>query len=120
MLLKALHIDYYGIIEADLDPWKLHIEHCIDALRESIMCRAELTFIPMEFNAKYRSGRPAFVAREHTCRNFEKILDWAHQYPSNKTLFVLPNGTVGDGIMHFDGDIGRGFRGGNKTTHHAN
>jgi len=50
----------------------------------------------MEFNAKYRSERPAFVAREHTCRNFEKILDWAHQYPSNETLFVLPDGTVGD------------------------
>ncbi|TEA06088.1 Oxidase ustYa [Colletotrichum sidae] len=117
MVRKSLHVDYYGINEPDPHPHKMHIEHCIDALREAIMCRAELTFIPMEFNAKYRTGRPAFVAREHTCRNFEKILDWAHQYPSNETLFVLPDGTMGDGTMHFDGDIGHGFRGGSKTTH---
>lgn len=114
MIRRSIHVDYYGINKFDPHPYKMHIERYIDALiRESIMCRAELTFIPMEFNAKYRSGRPAFVAREHTCRNFEKILDWAHQYPVNETLFVLPDGTVGDGIIHFDGDIGRGFRGGN-------
>ncbi|CEJ81060.1 hypothetical protein VHEMI01211 [[Torrubiella] hemipterigena] len=112
MVRKALHVDYYGINEEDPHPHKMHIEHCIDALRESIMCRAELTFIPMEFNTKYRTGRPAFVAKEHTCRNFEKILDWAHQYPINETLYVLDDGSEGDGNIHFDGDIGHGFHGG--------
>ncbi|QKX64823.1 uncharacterized protein TRUGW13939_11999 [Talaromyces rugulosus] len=90
MIRKALDVEHYGINEkdqSDTHPWRMHIEHCIDALREAIMCRAEVAPIPMEFNAKYRMARPAFVAVEHTCRNFTQIRDFMSQYKATQPLF---------------------------------
>ncbi|KAK9790214.1 putative Cyclochlorotine biosynthesis protein O [Seiridium cardinale] len=94
MIRKTLHIEYYGINEPDMHPYRMHIEHCVDALREALMCRAELAPIPMEFNKRYRTARPAFVAAEHTCRNFDKIRDWAaSQYPATHPLWLkAPDG----------------------------
>ncbi|KAL3428274.1 hypothetical protein PVAG01_01783 [Phlyctema vagabunda] len=89
MIRKTLHIEYYGINEPDMHPYRMHIEHCIDVLREALMRRAELNPIPMEFNKKYRTASPVFVAAEHTCRNFDKIRDWAaSQYPATHPLWL--------------------------------
>lgn len=54
----------------------LHLEHCIDFLRQFAMCKADLTPIPAVFNKGVQIPFPAFE-QEHTCRNFAKIHKWA-------------------------------------------
>jgi hypothetical protein len=53
-----------------------HIEHCIDALRQSLMCSADITPLPWTWvEEDNESKEVATVA--HTCRDFEKIRGWA-------------------------------------------
>ena len=53
-----------------------HLDHCIDAVRQELMCRAEVTFVTY-------SWRPdlafpwATLSYPHTCVNWDSILGWA-------------------------------------------
>jgi hypothetical protein len=55
--------------------WKAtHLEHCLDRLRQAVMCHGDLTPSPLYTFHGYhvalgRSG-------EHTCRKFEPIRQW--------------------------------------------
>ena len=53
-----------------------HLEHCIDALRQSLMCSSDITPLPWTWvEADHRAKEVAEVA--HSCRNFEDIRQWA-------------------------------------------
>ncbi|KAI3337574.1 hypothetical protein HD806DRAFT_477025 [Xylariaceae sp. AK1471] len=77
IIRKTIDIDYYGINEMDPATYRLHIEHCIDALRQSFMCAADISRFQVEWNEKFHRARPVFGGVTHTCRNFEKIRAWA-------------------------------------------
>jgi hypothetical protein len=77
IIRKTIDIDYYGINEMDPATYRLHIEHCIDALRQSLMCSADISRFEVEWNEKFHRARPVFGRVTHTCRNFEKIRSWA-------------------------------------------
>ena len=53
-----------------------HLEHCYDQLRQSIICHSDLATIYWEWmperNRAYGNTRTT-----HTCRNFEKVKQWA-------------------------------------------
>lgn len=55
--------------------WKTaHLEHCLDRLRQAIMCHGDLTPSPL-----YRfEGYPVALGKsgKHTCRKFEPIRQW--------------------------------------------
>ena len=53
-----------------------HLSHCLDALRQSLMCSVDITPLPWEWDPiDKRSKEVAEV--QHTCRNFEKVKQWA-------------------------------------------
>lgn len=55
-----------------------HLEHCIDALRQSLMCASDITPLPwMWVEADQEAKEVAEVV--HTCRNFEDVRQWAIQ-----------------------------------------
>lgn len=55
-----------------------HLEHCLDALRQGVMCASDITPMPWTWvEADHEAKGVADVA--HTCRNFEDIRDWAKQ-----------------------------------------
>ncbi|KAI0202339.1 hypothetical protein F4808DRAFT_458938 [Astrocystis sublimbata] len=83
MLRKTLHMDYYGANERNMDSYTAHIEHCVDSLREALMCTSDLTPFPLVWNSKYRRPNFHFTVTEHTCRNFEKIRDWAVEHDAD-------------------------------------
>jgi hypothetical protein len=53
---------------------QVHMEHCMDRLRQSLMCHGDLAPSPMY---SY-DGFPFLLGQsgEHTCRKFEKIRSW--------------------------------------------
>ena len=48
-----------------------HVRHCIDYLRQSLMCHADTNLEPI---IEELGGATGFGS-EHKCRNFEKIKD---------------------------------------------
>jgi len=53
-------------------------DHCLDYLRQVIMCHGDLTPITFEWNDEL-STYLAHHSTQHECRNFEKIFSWSKQ-----------------------------------------
>ncbi|KAJ6443436.1 alpha 1,3-mannosyltransferase [Purpureocillium lavendulum] len=56
-----------------------HIDHCIDILRQQIMCSSDTTPNVFQFSPK-DSGIRAFASVLHKCRDFNKIKKWAEDH----------------------------------------
>ncbi|KAK7044215.1 hypothetical protein VNI00_007937 [Paramarasmius palmivorus] len=88
MVRKALDPAYYTDWNiAENKESAKHVSHCLDWVRQSIMCHADTSVIVWQWedwaNETIVKGDVA-----HTCRNFEKIRDWAKE----RTLGVKFNG----------------------------
>ncbi|KAK7062678.1 hypothetical protein VNI00_000166 [Paramarasmius palmivorus] len=96
MVRKALDPVYYS-------NWNItenakaaqHVSHCVDWIRQSIMCHADTSVIVWQWedwaNETLVRGKVA-----HTCRNFEKIQDWAKEHQILDKF---------DGSVHLTDDI---------------
>jgi len=84
MLRKALYPDYYPQIHGnergnsieDLDG--LHWSHCIESLRQSLMCSADISPLVWQWVDRVKEVR-IMGNIAHTCRNYDKIKEWALQ-----------------------------------------
>ncbi|KAG0645189.1 Oxidase ustYa [Hyphodiscus hymeniophilus] len=53
-----------------------HIEHCIDSIRQTLMCASDITPMPFAWYTEWQVNFPVFDTL-HTCRDFDAIRDWA-------------------------------------------
>ncbi|OAA60110.1 hypothetical protein ISF_06121 [Cordyceps fumosorosea ARSEF 2679] len=53
-----------------------HIDHCIESLRQSLTCSADVSAIPYRWHPERRIAEPD-VRGAHICRDFSRIRDWA-------------------------------------------
>jgi hypothetical protein len=75
------------------------IEHCIDALRQTLMCHADVSPNSWHVNVPMSNGIFSRIATTHTCRNFAKIQEWGRQHetsfggavPQNEVDRILEN-----------------------------
>jgi hypothetical protein len=72
---------------------QIHIDHCIDYLRQALMCHSDVTPIthaprPKPYNPALSPWRPNF-ATPHTCRDFWAIHRWAGSDGRNSSGFVI-------------------------------
>ncbi|KAG1729100.1 uncharacterized protein EDB91DRAFT_839379 [Suillus paluster] len=58
--------------------FRIHLDHCIEMLRQIIMCRGDVTMITYDWLEGHDDPFPNFNIR-HQCRNFEKVLDWVDE-----------------------------------------
>lgn len=56
-----------------------HLDHCVDHLRQSLMCGVDISVMPFEWSESRHKYVPEFEV-PHTCRNFDLIHDWARQH----------------------------------------
>jgi hypothetical protein len=72
MLRKAVHRNDYP----DFDIKKSHLRHCIGAIRQAIMCFGDVSTIAWQWDKQKQKAkqRDDIV---HTCRDFDRIRDWA-------------------------------------------
>ncbi|KDR68280.1 hypothetical protein GALMADRAFT_78890, partial [Galerina marginata CBS 339.88] len=79
-LRKYSYREYYEISDPDFhvnpELFRMHLDHCVEILRQSLMCSADVGMITFEWVRGFNSPYPDFNTR-HQCRNFEKILSWA-------------------------------------------
>lgn len=83
MVRQALHPEYYPPkpIERGFD----HIDHCINSIRDSVMCSVDVTPNIWIWDEVRQRSVPR-LDTVHTCRNFEKIRDWAKIHHLEKEL----------------------------------
>ncbi|KAJ7691571.1 hypothetical protein B0H17DRAFT_1062933 [Mycena rosella] len=55
-----------------------HISHCVDWLRQSLMCAGDTSTIVWQWNDS-RNRTEATMATAHTCRKFDKLQEWAEE-----------------------------------------
>ncbi|KAF2717511.1 hypothetical protein K431DRAFT_315697 [Polychaeton citri CBS 116435] len=76
---QALHGDYYHLNPYDRDT---HVDHCIDDIRQALMCNPDLSVVTMEWKPHYRRPWPNFNV-DHTCVNWEVLDEWASRRSFN-------------------------------------
>lgn len=86
MVRQALHPEYYkphlpGKQPGDEDELlgPSHISHCIDILRQAVMCNSDISPLVWQWDEK-RSSYKEKATIMHTCKRFDKIQEWARGY----------------------------------------
>lgn len=60
----------------------VHMDHCIDQIRQALMCSSDISPRPFGWDPKLRMVMPINnVIR--TCRNFDSIRDWARTHQTH-------------------------------------
>jgi hypothetical protein len=55
---------------------RLHTDHCLEILRQAIMCRADISLFTLQWSEDSLHPRADF-SQEHECVDFEAIFEWA-------------------------------------------
>ena len=58
---------------------RMHVDHCLEALRLSFMCYSDITPLVLPYDDTRRVGRKLDFSVHHKCRNFDKIVDWVKE-----------------------------------------
>ncbi|KAJ7113012.1 hypothetical protein C8R44DRAFT_984859 [Mycena epipterygia] len=67
----------------------VHLRHCIGAIRQALMCYADVSPIVWQWSTKYKEAEQRDDIL-HTCRDFNKIQGWARE----RSMGSLPDLTV--------------------------
>ncbi|KAF7860756.1 hypothetical protein EAF04_008274 [Stromatinia cepivora] len=92
MIRKATYLDYYlprnAEWERDPDTMRYHIDHCIDMLRQKLMCDPDVGMITYVWAKDWKQPLPDFNT-VHMCRSYSKVINWAQEN-------FVHNGNVSD------------------------
>ena len=56
-----------------------HLAHCIENMRQSFMCHGDVSTVVWQWNEE-RKATYGYLNVAHTCRNYDKIQEWAKSY----------------------------------------
>jgi len=76
MVRKATRPDYYKGKDDDPDLGHRHIAHCIDVIRQALMCAVDISVYTWEWHKDIQRN-VNMIKNPHVCRNFESIKEWA-------------------------------------------
>lgn len=68
---------------------RMHVDHCIETLRLSLMCYGDITPVLIYEDAASAIGRRADFNTHHKCRNFDKIRDFVEEQYKESALIRL-------------------------------
>lgn len=66
-----------------------HVDHCIDSLRQSLMCSSDTSVITWVWDENTHASR-GNLNTVHTCRDFEAIRQWALDHEAKKFNQNIP------------------------------
>lgn len=82
------------------------IEHCVDNLRQNIMCKADVALLTFTWDPNDRAPKPNFVV-DHECANWDMVDNWAKEHAFDifdETTLVHP--TLGELSPNLGGGFG--------------
>lgn len=83
MLRQASYMDHYLPKKKewrdDPETLRFHLDHCIDMLRQKLMCEPDLGMVTYVWTKGFKQVFPDFNVI-HKCRPYSKVLDWAEEH----------------------------------------
>ncbi|KAI1074525.1 hypothetical protein F5B20DRAFT_432849 [Whalleya microplaca] len=86
LIRKYTYRTYYDLPEnkptefTDSEPvLRSHVDHCIDMLRQVLMCQADVGIVTYNWVEGWADAYPDF-STQHKCRKFDRIVAWADQH----------------------------------------
>ncbi|KDR77533.1 hypothetical protein GALMADRAFT_209863 [Galerina marginata CBS 339.88] len=80
LLRKYTYHEYYEksdpYFQERPEIFRAHLDHCVEILRQNLMCSADVGMITFEWVSGHDDPYPDFNTK-HRCRVFEKLLAWA-------------------------------------------
>lgn len=67
--------DLYGMA----DVIQIHLVHCVDVLRQAIMCHGDTNILTWDFEPGLMGKPVANGTVMHSCRNFNSIYEWTKE-----------------------------------------
>jgi hypothetical protein len=80
----------YGMAGKQLDKLEtMHKFHCVDSLRQSLMCNADLSLIHWHWKERHTLPGRHFpnATTTHICRKWSKIHDWATEHRLDENMY---------------------------------
>ncbi|PQE26935.1 tat pathway signal sequence protein [Rutstroemia sp. NJR-2017a BVV2] len=73
----------YKDIYDDVQSWTpTHVDHCIDSIRQNLMCNADTAMMGFRWVNDSLEPKPNFRG-QHECVNWERIEEWASERSFN-------------------------------------
>ncbi|KAF8850044.1 hypothetical protein BDZ45DRAFT_770933, partial [Acephala macrosclerotiorum] len=88
LVRMATYKEHYDHENAFGDPagWlRKHIDHCIDMLRQRLMCTADIGLVTGVWVESYGEPYPDFSTQHQWC-NLEKVQEWAKNHELNVSM----------------------------------
>ncbi|TCD64869.1 hypothetical protein EIP91_003535 [Steccherinum ochraceum] len=85
ILRQGLYPEHYrdpvtgAIGNIPAEDWPDHVSHCIDNLRQSLMCAADISLVVWQW-VEEDNRASIMMNTVHSCRNYDKIADWAKRH----------------------------------------
>ena len=81
MIRKALSPDHYHPMHLAADGEDnlfgfTHIDHCVDTIRQSLMCHSDISVLPFQWKDHDQEVK-IWGQIPHVCRDFDRITEWA-------------------------------------------
>ncbi|KAG0697868.1 hypothetical protein DFH29DRAFT_1003354 [Suillus ampliporus] len=73
------HYYHHGDMHESPEDFRTHVDHCIEMLRQIIMCHGDVTMLTYDWVKGVKDPFPNFNI-PHRCRNLEKVLDWVDEH----------------------------------------
>ncbi|KZT69700.1 hypothetical protein DAEQUDRAFT_785292 [Daedalea quercina L-15889] len=110
LLRRQSYIEHYGPMDANYMQrpafYRVHLDHCIEMLRQVLMCNADVGLITFDWVAGFEVPFPNFNTL-HKCRDVEKVYEWydthANDLPMDHSV------RVGDVVDMTADDVGAGL-----------
>lgn len=81
-------------------------DHCLDQVRQALMCQADVSVVNFEWSEIVQGLRP-MVDNMHVCRNYERILSWASKNGVSAEMWHPSHRVVQDQNGSFVIEVGR-------------
>ncbi|OSX62425.1 hypothetical protein POSPLADRAFT_1142692, partial [Postia placenta MAD-698-R-SB12] len=90
MLRRHTYFDYYEPIKHSIPPgdaefYRIHLDHCIEMLRQRILCTGDVGMITFDWVKGHKKPYPNFNTL-HVCRKLDNILDWSARHAVDITV----------------------------------
>lgn len=94
---KSYYSDYYHDPNPLADQQE-HFDHCVDLLRQVVMCHGDISLHTYEWKDDYRWPWPT-MQTEHQCRNWDKLMVWSEDnYIPSLTGPILSHPSLGKSV----------------------
>lgn len=94
---QYLHPDYYYPGDQDKEELFMHADHCLESLRQAVMCSADVSVYTLEWTPHSRFKPAVRVPQPHACVDWDALHGWMEGRAASLNDAVGPAGSIYNG-----------------------